>query len=135
MYKRKVCGQIFGLFKCIYVIDRPLGQIMIKQKLSYNGCNTVTSSRSTNYIRKCWLTVFPIQIQKCRKSNFCFPGSKAIWTLIYPFYFGCTQLWCLNERFGKLFSVTKISISERSVDIIGELKLIEKTALCVIFLV
>ena len=41
VYKRKGWGQIFGLFKRTYFIDRPLEQKVIKQKLRYNGCNTL----------------------------------------------------------------------------------------------
>ena len=101
-------GQIFGLFKGKYFIDRLLEQNVIKQKLRYNVCNTVTSSRSTNYIRQCHQTVFPMQIQKRRKSNFYFPR-----TILKQFghrfiYFGSTQLWCLYQRFHKLLSLTKI---------------------------
>ena len=41
--------------------------------------------------------------------------------MIYLFYFGDPQLWCLNERFGKLLSVSKnyllVMIIDRAEDI------------------
>ena len=63
-----------------------------------------------------------MQIQKSRKSNFYFRG-----TILKQFghfdtgYFACTQLQCLNQRFGKVLPVTKnyvlVMIIDRGEDI------------------
>ena len=76
MYKGKEWGQIFGLFKRIYFIDRHLEQKVVKQKLRYNGRKVVISSRSTNNIKN----NADKQLSKCKykkwmECNFYFPGT------------------------------------------------------------